>query len=247
MNMLTQENFNINEVTMSSLEIVDFINEYRAKSETNPVQLRHDHFMAKVPKVLGLEGLPKFRDTYMNQQNGQTYPCYRFPKREACLMAMSYSYELQAQVFDRMTAMEEALKAKNSFDITNPAHLLQAIEVQAKLNIELTQKVAVLEPKAKGLDRIADCTNVLGIRESAKVLKVGQNQLVQYLIDHKVVYRDQHGKIQAYQKSVDQKLIHVVTSAPRLFESGEKVFTQVKLTQKLITRIAKWLEQGVAA
>jgi hypothetical protein len=24
------------------------------------------------------------------------YPCYRFPKREACLMAMSYSYEIQA-------------------------------------------------------------------------------------------------------------------------------------------------------
>ena len=246
MNMLTQGNFNINEVTMSSLEIVDFINEYRAKNESNPVQLRHDHFMAKVPKVLGENQSPIFLGDYKDPK-GRTYPCYHFPKREACLMAMSYSYELQAQVFDRMTAMEEALKAKNSFDITNPAHLLQAIEVQAKLNIELTQKVAVLEPKAKGLDRIADCTNVLGIRESAKVLKVGQNQLVQYLIDHKVVYRDQHGKIQAYQKSVDQKLIHVVTSAPRLFESGEKVFTQVKLTQKLITRIAKWLEQGVAA
>jgi len=244
--MLTQGNFNINEVTMSSLEIVDFINEYRAKNESNPVQLRHDHFMAKVPKVLGENQSPIFLGDYKDPK-GRTYPCYHFPKREACLMAMSYSYELQAQVFDRMTAMEEALKAKNSFDITNPAHLLQAIEVQAKLNIELTQKVAVLEPKAKGLDRIADCTNVLGIRESAKVLKVGQNQLVQYLIDHKVVYRDQHGKIQAYQKSVDQKLIHVVTSAPRLFESGEKVFTQVKLTQKLITRIAKWLEQGVAA
>ncbi|WP_075175459.1 phage antirepressor KilAC domain-containing protein [Acinetobacter indicus] len=245
MNMLTQENFNINEVTMSSLELVDYINESR-KFDEKPVQLRHADFMAKVPKVLGGELSEKFRSVYTDT-TGRTLPCYRFPKREACLMAMSYSYELQAQVFDRMTAMEEALKAKNSFDITNPAHLLQAIEVQAKLNIELTQKVAVLEPKAKGLDRIADCTNVLGIRESAKVLKIGQNQLVQYLIDHKVVYRDQHGKIQAYQKSIDQKLIHVVTSAPRLFESGEKVFTQVKLTQKLITRIAKWLEQGVAA
>ena len=125
--------------------------------------------------------------------------------------------------------------------------LIQLALAAEQENIALKQHVAVLEPKAKGLDRIADCTNVLGIRESAKVLKVGQNQLVQYLIDHKVVYRDQHGKIQAYQKSVDQKLIHVVTSAPRLFESGEKVFTQVKLTQKLITRIAKWLEQGVAA
>ena len=67
------------------------------------------------------------------------------------------------------------------------------------------------------------------------------------MVDHKVVYRDQYSKIQAYRKSIDQKLVHVVTSAPRLTESGEKVFTQVKLTQKLITRIAKWLEQGVAA
>lgn len=37
---------------------------------------------------------------------GRDLPCYRFPKREACLMAMSYSYELQATVFDRMTELE---------------------------------------------------------------------------------------------------------------------------------------------
>lgn len=246
MNMLTQGNFNTNEVTMSSLEIVDFINEYRAKNESNPVQLRHADFMAKVPKVLGDKGLRNFSDTYIHHQNGQTYPCFKLPKREACLMAMSYSYELQAQIFDRMTAMEEALKAQKPVELSR-MDLIQLALAAEQENIALKQHVAVLEPKAKGLDRIADCTNVLGIRESAKVLKVGQNQLVQYLIDHKVVYRDQHGKIQAYQKSVDQKLIHVVTSAPRLFDSGEKVFTQVKLTQKLITRIAKWLEQGVAA
>lgn len=245
MPILTQSNSNKNQVTMSSPEIVDFINEYRAKNESNPVQLRHDSFMAKVPKVLGENQSPKFIGDYKDAK-GRTYPCYRFPKREACLMAMSYSYELQAQVFDRMTAMEEALKAQKPVELSR-MDLIQLALAAEQENIALKQHVAVLEPKAKGLDRIADCTNVLGIRESAKVLKVGQNQLVQYLIDHKVVYRDQHGKIQAYQKSVDQKLIHVVTSAPRLFESGEKVFTQVKLTQKLITRIAKWLEQGVAA
>lgn len=59
--------------------------------------LRHDDFMRKVPKVLGAEGLRKFSDTYIHPQNGQTYPCYRSPKREACLMAMSYSYELKAK------------------------------------------------------------------------------------------------------------------------------------------------------
>ena len=243
MNMLAQTN-NTDQVTMSSLELVDYINDSR-KFDEKPVQLRHADFMVKVPKVLGLETSEKFRSSYL-AGNGEHRPCYRFPKREACLMAMSYSYELQAQIFDRMTAMEEALK-KPVLNLDDPEFLRQALLGYTEKVIELEHKVQVLEPKAKGLDRIADCTNVLGIREAAKVLKIGQNQLAQYLVDHKVVYRDQYSKIQAYQKSIDQKLVHVVTSAPRLTESGEKVFTQVKLTQKLITRIAKWLEQGVAA
>ena len=246
MNMLAQiqNDNNTDQVTMVSLELVDYINDSR-KFDEKPVQLRHADFMAKVPKVLGGELSEKFRSVYTDT-TGRTLPCYRFPKREACLMAMSYSYELQAQIFDRMTAMEEALK-KPALNLDDPAFLRQALLGYTEKVIELEHKVQALEPKAKGLDRIADCTNVLGIREAAKVLKIGQNQLAQYLIDHKVVYRDQYSKIQAYQKSIDQKLVHVVTSAPRLTESGEKVFTQVKLTQKLITRIAKWLEKGVAA
>ena len=246
MNMLAQiqNDNNTDQVTMVSLELVDYINDSR-KFDEKPVQLRHADFMAKVPKVLRIETSEKFRSSYL-AGNGEQRPCYRFPKREACLMAMSYSYELQAQVFDRMTAMEEALK-KPALNLDDPAFLRQALLGYTEKVIELEHKVQALEPKAKGLDRIADCTNVLGIREAAKVLKIGQNQLAQYLIDHKVVYRDQYSKIQAYQKSIDQKLVHVVTSAPRLTESGEKVFTQVKLTQKLITRIAKWLEKGVAA
>jgi hypothetical protein len=62
--------------------------------------LRHDHFMAKVPKVLG-ETAPKFFGTdQYTKGNGavQSRPIYTFPKREACLMAMSYSYG-QKQTF----------------------------------------------------------------------------------------------------------------------------------------------------
>ena len=254
MNMLAQiqNDNNTDQVTMSSPELVEYINAHRqevATIEKPYKELRHDHFMAKVPQVLGEKAAPIFlgTDIYTNGTGGTVQrQIYRFPKREACLMAMSYSYELQAQIFDRMTAMEEALK-KPALNLDDPAFLRQALLGYTEKVIELEHKVQTLEPKAKGLDRIADCTNVLGIRESAKVLKIGQNQLAQYLIDHKVVYRDQYSKIQAYQKSIDQKLVHVVASAPRLTESGEKVFTQVILTQNLITRIAKWLEKGVAA
>lgn len=57
---------------MSSLEMVEFINSQR--KEGGP-ELRHDNFMAKVPKVLGEGGVLKFQDTYINPQNGQRYPC----------------------------------------------------------------------------------------------------------------------------------------------------------------------------
>ena len=253
MNMLTQGNFNINEVTMSSLEIVDFINEYRAKNESNPVQLRHDHFMAKVPKVLGENQSPIFLGDYKDPK-GRTYPCYHFPKREACLMAMSYSYELQAQVFDRMTAMEEALKAKNSFDITNPTHLLQAIAVQAKLNIELSEKVAVLEPKANALDQIAETSSSFCIRDAAKTVGVPEKKFIQFLMNQNWIYRAKDGSntLCAYSKRLAQKVM--IEKVTRVIETskGPQVFTQARITSKGLTRLAAMvrdagLVEGVAA
>ncbi|XOO19204.1 Rha family transcriptional regulator [Edwardsiella ictaluri] len=103
--------------TMSSLEMVDYINaDRRSKARADGVsfpskkyrKLQHKHFLAKVPKVLG-ETSAKFLadDTYVAGNGAQaTRQVYSFPKREACLMAMSYSYELQAQVFDHMTELE---------------------------------------------------------------------------------------------------------------------------------------------
>lgn len=96
-----------NQKTMSSREIVKMINDHRNSmpSDLTQPQLRHSDFLVKVHLVLGEEYSEKFRSTYL-ADNGKTNPCYRFPKREACLMAMSYSYELQAKVFDYMTELE---------------------------------------------------------------------------------------------------------------------------------------------
>ena len=57
--------------------------------------------MAKVPKVLG-EVAPKFSGTafYTNGTGAKVERAiYTLPKREACLMAMSYSYDLQHWFF----------------------------------------------------------------------------------------------------------------------------------------------------
>ena len=91
--------------------MVEYINSQRAEYDA---ELRHDNFMAKVPKVLG-DAAPKFLGTaiYTNGTGAKIKrQVYNFPKREACLMMMSYDYDLQAKVYDRMTELEHELATK---------------------------------------------------------------------------------------------------------------------------------------
>ncbi|CZY10687.1 hypothetical protein [Enterobacter ludwigii] len=122
--------------TMSSLEMVDYINaERQVKAEEEGVsfpckkyrKLRHDSFMAKVPKVLGETQYPKFSGDYIDSK-GRAQSCYNFPKREACLMAMSYSYELQAKVYDYMEELDRQAHGYLSYSV----HELQAIVAGAR-------------------------------------------------------------------------------------------------------------------
>ena len=170
MPILAQTSNNSNQVTMVSLELVDYINDSR-KFDEKPVQLRHADFMAKVPKVLGIELSEKFRSVYTDT-TGRTLPCYRFPKREACLMAMSYSYELQAQVFDRMTAMENHIAAQNlpSYAIEDPIERAKKwIEEEKQKQLAIQERDHAIATKAEiGSRREATAMG----RLSAKVKEV---------------------------------------------------------------------------
>ena len=172
MNMLAQiqNDNNTDQVTMVSLELVDYINDSR-KFDEKPVQLRHADFMAKVPKVLGVELSEKFRSVYTDT-TGRTLPCYRFPKREACLMAMSYSYELQAQIFDRMTAMENHIAAQNlpSYAIEDPIERAKKwIEEEKQKQLAIQERDHAIATKAEiGSRREATAMG----RLSAKVKEV---------------------------------------------------------------------------
>lgn len=185
MNMLTQiqNDNNTDQVTMVSLELVDYINDSR-KFDEKPVQLRHADFMAKVPKVLGGELSEKFRSVYTDT-TGRTLPCYRFPKREACLMAMSYSYELQAQVFDRMTAMEQHIAAQNlpSYAIEDPIERAKKWIEEEKQKQAAIQQLELAAPKVQYFDRVADTKNLLNASQVGKKVGMSAVKLNQYLAD----------------------------------------------------------------
>ena len=109
--------------TMSSREIAEVTGK------------RHDHVMTDIQKMLADLNLhaPVFSGTYQTER-GNTYQCFNLPKRETLILVSGYSVAMRAKIIDRWQELEAK---QTAFDITNPVHLLQAIEVQARLNIQL--------------------------------------------------------------------------------------------------------------
>ena len=183
--------------TMSSLEIVDMINEHRLSKNTVDAvypNLRHSDFMAKVINVLGAEYSEKFRSTYL-ANNGKENPCYRFEKREACLMAMSYSYELQALVFDRMTELESQSPKPQLPDFTNPAIAARAWADEVEAKQIAHKQLEIAAPKVDFYDRVADVGNLMTAGVVGK--KIGMSaQVLNTNLDHFKVYdKRQKGRV----------------------------------------------------
>jgi len=249
MNLITQGG---QAVTMTSLDLVDFINAKRKESGTGAV-LRHDHFMTKVPKVLKVDA-PKFRDIYRDAQN-RNQDCYRFPKREACLMAMSYSYELQAAVFDYMTELEQRLQRPQAdvlAALSDPAVLkgllLENVEKRLALegdnrelaseNLLLEQKVVADAPKVEFHDQVVVSRNVMYVREVAQAIGTGQNRLFDFLKQKRWVDRYN----QPYQDKIEAGYLVASASSYKDPETSERrtKFT-CRVTGKGFTKIqALW-------
>lgn len=185
MPILPQESGSSNQVTMTSPEIVDFINAHRqsvATIEKPYVELHHRSFMSKVPQVLGISNAANFLAS-QNYGNNNTRQIYVFPKREACLMAMSYSYELQAQIFDRMTAMEEALKAQNlpSYAIDDPIERAKKWIEEEKQKQAVVRQLELAAPKVQYFDKVVDRSTLLNATQVAQKLgmsAVAMNKLL---------------------------------------------------------------------
>lgn len=230
-------------ISMTSLELVDFINVKRQEIGDGAV-LRHDHLMAKVPKVLKKDA-PQFRDIYKDAQN-RTQDCYRFPKREACLMAMSYSYELQAAVYDHMTDLEERLSGRviaTLPDFTNPVAAARAWADEMEQKQIAQEALAIAAPKVEFVDKYVDSTGLKGFRQTAKLLKANESRFREFLIDKRIMYR-LGGEWQAYQNHIDAGRFDVKTGT----SDGGHAYNQAKFTPKGVTWVAGlWAQHNLEA
>ena len=229
------------EITMTSIEMVKYLNDERKNSPTAYAQVEHSDFMKRVPKVLG-EGVGKFSDTYIHPQNWQTYPSYTFPKREACLMAMSYSYELQAKVFDKMTALEVALKNAPVHYIpqTYKEAMLLAIENHEKFEQAKTQ-MALDAPKVAVYTKLIADKGV-SIAALAKMLPgVNSNKTKSDLMGLGYLHKNS-GHYGIYSKYRDVLFEHGVEDSFGNHEiyvlaKGKELLTELHATRQLTMKV----------
>lgn len=243
MNMMTQ--FNHNQQRMTSLEIAEL------------VQSRHDDTKRSIMRLAdrGVIACPPVA-VVQKEANNRLYDVdvYVFSGEQGKLDSITVVAQLCPEFTAALVKRWYELENKDAFDITNPEHLLQAIEVQAKLNIELTEKVAVLSPKAEALDQIADTSSSFCIREAAKTIGLSQNKLIEFMLNKRWIYRNNDRKhtLCAYAERCTQGVmtnkVTQIVSTPE----GDQVYTQARITAFGLTRLTALVQkaglvQGVAA
>ena len=229
------------EISLTSLEIA----ELTGKEHRNVIR-DIETYLEKV--VEG--GVLKFEQCYQSPKNGQSYKCYRLPKREVLILVSGYSVELRAKIIDRLEYLENELK-KQSY---KPLSLKESLQIQLQLleeNEKLELENANLKNEAKAnaplihfANRIKDTNDAILIRDFSKILyeknkiEIGEKRLFKFLRDKGFLMNDN----KPYQKCIEQGLFKVSQTSISTI-NGDKLVSTTKITGKGQIKIANLLER----
>lgn len=174
------------------------------------------------------EDVSKFARIYLDSMNRKQTEYVLDREHTECLVT-GYSALLRMKVIKRMHELEEAVRV--------PQTLPEALRLAADLaeqKAELESKLAIAAPKADFVDSYVEASGSMGFRETAKLLKVKENEFRLFLVEHGVMYR-LAGKLTPYAQHLDAGRFTVKTGEN---PHNGHAFTQVKFTPKGIQWIA---------
>lgn len=140
-----------------------------------------------------------------------------------------------------------------AIDLNDPATLRQTligytekvIEQQAQIEVRDT-KIEADAPKVEALDRIECADGLLNLRETAKTIGIPPRRFNKLLLINGYIFRGTaSGRWTAKSTSMTQGLLeHKIIRVPsNTAPSGERVYTQVMVTPKGLTKFAQVLGQ----
>ena len=199
---------------------------------------RHDHIMRDISELK--KGLPNSGDTqhmfaegtYINEQNGQSYPMYFMNRDGFTLLAMGFkgkkALEFKLKYIEAFNKMESIVKKENQFAMPQTfGEALQLAADQQKL-IEKNQ------PKVDYYDQQMRNPGLMTVTEIAKDFGLSATELNKFLERKHIQYRQgKHWVL--YQEYADQGLANY---EPFAYEehsidgTKQKVHNNLKWTQK---------------
>lgn len=99
----------------------------------------------------------------------------------------------QEQMTDEELMAKAVLMANSKINELNQKN--QQLQAQ---NSQLVVSNEIMRPKAEYFDDLVDRNLLTGFRETAKALGIKQNEFMNFLFEHKYIYRDKKGKPQPF-------------------------------------------------
>ena len=166
------------EMTMSSLEFLEIVNNERSNAGESVHEPRK--FLLKVQDELDLHETGKKFRLNINQTESAYYD---LTIDQMMLVGMRESKSVRRNVLAKLKQME-----KPQIPQTYAAALLEAGRLAMELE-QSQQQLAIAAPKTEFVDKYVQSTGNLGFRQVAKLLKVKETELREFLISNRVMYR----------------------------------------------------------
>lgn len=218
--------------TMSSREIADL------------VEARHNDVLATIARLFRKGLLRSDRKSRRESTGGRPIDVYDLCQRDTHLVVAGYSDEHRAKVIDRWQELETLVEAPPPPPPSIPQTLAQALRLAADQAEQIEQQQAALAisaPKADALDRIADSSGSMTIREAAKDLGLPPGVFGDWLKSNRWIYRQGKSNL-AYEPRITAGLMeHKVTVLELEDEDGTprtKSVSQPRITPKGLAKLA---------
>lgn len=239
MNTLTTTN---QVVTMSSIDFLNnIINPARESAGEKPV--RPADFHARVNDEI--DDILNYENFVVGKTGHKTHYTI-LTMEQMTLVGMRESKAVRRSVLEKLKSLE-----KPSIDpmvaLNDPAFLRDALISYTEKVMHLEHQVEEMKPDVDALTRIAKAEGSLCVTDAAKQLQVKPKSLFDLMSHSKWIYRRLGTAWIAYQDKIQQGLLEHKVTVVKSSTGEDKQVSQVRVTAKGLSKLAKLLSMEVMA
>lgn len=168
-------------------------------------------------------------------ERGNTYIEYMLNKLDSITLVAQNSPQFTAALVKRWDELERGVAKPSFMDSLSPAAVIMLEDLDKQLK-ESRRQLSIAAPKAEFVDRYVESAGNLGFRQVAKLLKVKETDLRDFLIGNKVMYR-LAGVMTPYADHIDAGRF-VVKAGMAEHGDSSHAYSQAKFTPKGVEWLA---------